>query len=394
MKRLNFPAASAPRLSTARAALAHTSAMRRLPLFSFASAVCLAACSTPSPRPAPPPAAAPAAAEAQALQVVPERYVSADDASDELDSLATWPADDGSTWLIVTGKSSHRLVVFDTQTGKRLRSVGRKGHGPGEFLRPNGIAVYGDHVFVAERDNHRVQVLSLPGFVPEGEFGAEQLRSPYGLWIHESAPDEYEVYVTDSFMDGEHYDVVPPLDQLDRRVRRYRVAFDDDGRMSARDEGAFGDTSEAKALRIVESIAGDPAQQRLLVADEDNRHASNLREYTFDGKATGRELPAGSFEAQAEGVALWDCAPEVGYWVAADQRYPLTHFLLFDRDTLAPRGSFMGQTTAETDGIALHAAAMPSFPSGALFAVHEDKAVAAFDLSDIVRALGLDPRCE
>src|SRR5690606_9081948 len=268
-----------------------------------------------------------------------------------------------------------------------------------EFLRPNGIAVQGNHLFVAERDNHRVQVFELPGFVPLGTFGAAELTSPYGLWIHESAPDEYEVYVTDSFMDGEHYDVVPPLEQLDRRVRRYRVAFDDAGRrFQVRAEGSFGDTSESKALRIVESIAGDPAQRKLLVADEFTsdegaRRASNLREYTFDGQPTGRELPAGTFEAEAEGVALWSCTPDSGYWVTADQRYPQTHFLLFDRDTLAKRGSFTGETTAHTAGIALHAAAMREFPFGALFAVHDDRAVTAFDLGDVVRALELDPRC-
>src|SRR3546814_6888258 len=108
------------------------------------------------------------------------------------------------------------------------------------------------------------------------------------LWIHESAPGDYEVYVTDSFMEGEQYDVVPPLDQLDRRVRRYRVTFADPMHFLVRDEGSFGDTSEAAALRIVESIAGDPDRQRLLVADEytsdeGGRHPSNLREYTFDG---------------------------------------------------------------------------------------------------------------
>src|SRR3546814_4901232 len=75
----------------------------------------------------------------------------------------------------------------------------------------------------------------------------------------------------------------------------------------------------------------------------------NLREYTFDGQPTGRELPAGTFEAEAEGVALWSCTPDIGYWVAADQRYPQTHFLLFERESLAPRGSFMGEVTAHTD---------------------------------------------
>ena len=75
------------------------------------------------------------------------------------------------------------------------------------------------------------------------------------------------------------------------------------------------------------------------------------------------------------------------------RRYPQTHFLLFDRDTLAPRGSFRGEVTAHTDGIALHAATTATFPAGALFAVHDDKAVAAFDLGEVARVLALDPDC-
>src|SRR3546814_1083575 len=142
--------------------------------------------------------------------------------SDVCSSDLTWPTEDGHAWLVATAKSSHSLVVVDADTGERLRSVGGKGDRPGEFLRPNGIAIYGNHVFVAERDNHRVQVLLLPDFTPLGTFGTDQLRSPYGLWIHESAPGEYEVYVTDSFMEGAKTGVVPRLDRLDRRARRNR----------------------------------------------------------------------------------------------------------------------------------------------------------------------------
>src|SRR5690606_36761673 len=215
--------------------------MSKNALFSIATALCLAACTTPPARTDAPPSPAP---EAPPTALVPERYVSADNPGDELDSLATWPAEDGHTWLIATAKASHSLVVCDADTGVRLRRVCHKGDWLGEFLRPNGIAVYGNHLFVAERDNHRVQVLLLPDSTPLGTFGSQQLRSPYGLWIHESAPAEYEVYVIDSFMDGERYDVVPPPDQLDRRVRRYRVTFAEPKRFVARDEGSFGDTSE------------------------------------------------------------------------------------------------------------------------------------------------------
>lgn len=355
----------------------------------------LCACSTV---PHAPTTATPPANSAQPVDTVAERFVSAESPADQLDSLATWTGEDGRTWLIATAKGSHRLVVFDGDSGERLREVGSQGNAPGRFDRPNGVAVHGDHVFVVERDNRRVQVLSLPGFEPLGQFGTPELRSPYGLWIGETEPGELQVYVTDSYMHGARFDQVPPLAELDRRVRHYRLHFDARGRPQAQAVTAFGDTTAAAALRMVESIAGDADHDRLLIADESTGHdggarASTLREYTLAGRYTGRSLPQDSFDAQAEGVALWTCSDGSGYWLAADQRLPQTVFHLFDRLTLASRGSFRGGTTSHTDGIALHAAATPSFPGGVLFAVHDDKAISAFDLRDIARTLNLAPAC-
>jgi 3-phytase len=92
-------------------------------------------------------------------------------------------------------------------------------------------------------------------------------------------------------------------------------------------------------------------------------------------------------------VALWTCPDGGGYWIAVDQLAPLTIFHLFDRLTLEPRGSFEGQVTAHTDGVALHAIATQRFPGGALYAVHDDKSVTAFDLRDVARTLGLAADC-
>lgn len=368
-----------------------------------AAALLLAACATAPRDAATPPAAQaptpPAAIPAPpAIHTVAEAWESAKTPAEELDSLATWTTPEGDTWLIASAKSTHRLVVYDAQDGRELRAIGGKGADLGRFDRPNGVAVFGDRLFVVERDNHRVQVLALPSFQPVGSFGADVLRSPYGLWLNETEPDEYEAYVTDSFMDGARFDVVPPFDQLDKRVHRFRVQFDQEGRLRVHDIGAFGDTAPATALRIVESIAGDPAASRLMIADEsrsdDRGHrGSTLREYTFDGRPTGRSMPQGSFAAEAEGVALWSCPGGDGYWIAVDQLAPLTTFHLFERDTLAPAGSFQGKATAYTDGIALDATASPRFPGGALYAVDNDVAVTAFDLRDVVAALGLDPSC-
>lgn len=384
-----------PRAIDLAPAPVHTFAMPRFPLACLL-ALALAGCAT---APAPVAVLLPApAAGAQQPVVVPERYVSEPRLDDELDSLATWPTTDGRTWLIATAKKANALEVFDAESGVFLRQLGGPGSGPGEFSRPNGITVFGNLVFVVERDNHRVQVLALPDLTPVGMFGADTLRSPYGIWLQEIAPDTFEAYVTDSFMDGAARDVVPPLEQLARRVHRFRIVFDDDGSMRTRNEGTFGSTDAAAALHMVESIAGDPATRRLLIADEyrgtaSAPRASTLREYDFDGRPTGRAIPDGTFSAEAEGVALWSCGTDSGYWVAVDQLEPLTRFFVFDRETLALRGTFTGDKTAYTDGIALHAAATPGFPAGALYAVHNDGAVAAFDLGDVARALALDPRC-
>ena len=322
--------------------------------------------------------------------VIAEAWVSTANAADELDSLAVWPTEDGHTWLIATAKSSHSLVVYDAGTGERLRSVGGPGKGPLQFDRPNGIAVFGDLLFVAERDNHRVQVLQLPGFVSLGMVGEDVLKVPYGLWLRETGPDELEIFVTDSFMTDFRTRELPPMAELDQRVKRFEVRIDDDGKLQSRYLGSFGDTTEAGALRMVESIAGDAVNDRLLIAEEDRRVGSTLREYDLEGMYRAHSLPL--FDADAEGVALWTCDAGEGYWIGVDQLQP-TIFRLFDRTTLKPVKTFSGQVVANTDGQVLYAVGTPRFPAGALYALHDDKAVAAFDLRDIVRALGLSDRC-
>lgn len=347
----------------------------------------LAACgSAPlhtSTPPAPPP-------KSDADAVIDEAWISEPVPGDELDSLAAWPTESGQVWLIATAKASHRLAVYDADTGQRLRTVGGPGTGPGQFDRPNGIAVFGDLLFVAERDNHRVQAFRLPDFEPLGSFGADVLRSPYGLWLQETGPGELELFVTDSFMADFRTMKLPPMAELDRRVKRFHIGVDDEGALKAELRGSFGDTGDAGALRMVESIAGDPAHHRLLIAEEDRRVGSTLRDYTLGGQYNGHSLPV--FDADAEGIALWPCTADDGYWVAVDQLTP-TRFRVFDRATLAPAGVFSGSVTANTDGETIYASPTPRFPAGALFALHNDVSLAAFDLRGIAAALGLREDC-
>lgn len=363
------------------------------PILAGALALLLTACAIAPTVPAGGPAAAsPVPAPLPTPARIAEAWVSPSMPNEELDSVVTWTSADGATWLLATAKSSHRLVLLDGETGGLLRTVGSRGEAAGAFDRPNGLAAFGDVLFVVERDNRRVQLLSLPEFAPLASFGNDELRSPYGIWLHERAPGELEVFVTDSFMYGERHDVVPPAEELAQRIRRYRLRFDDQGHPDAAYLGAFGETAGPARLDKVESIAGDPVHARLMVAEED-AGSSTLHVYGFDGRWSGRSLPAGTFDGEAEGVLLWTCGTDGGYWLAVDQRKPLTVFHLFHRDSLAPAGSFHGTVTSNTDGAALHAAATPRFPGGVLYAVHDDRAVAAFDLRDVVEALGLDHGC-
>lgn len=325
--------------------------------------------------------------------VVGEAFVTVATPEDNIDSPASW-LQDGRLMLVATAKESDRLVVYDGRTGERLREVGAPGDGPGQLRRPNGVATVDDrYAFVVERDNHRVQMFALPGFEPLLGFGADELVQPYGLWVRR-AGEGYEVLVSDAYMAGEDAageDIVPPLEQLDRRFRRFIVVPAGDG-WRARATGAFGDTSAAGAIRVPESLFGDPDNDRLLVAEEDVPTGTRLREYDLQGRYRGRDVGASQYRAQAEGIALLRCADGSGWWVGSDQFADRTVFHLFDRRSLAHAGSFAGEVTGLTDGIWLDERGDARFPQGVLYASHLDQAVAAFDWRDIAAALSL-PEC-
>jgi 3-phytase len=371
---------------------AHTPVMKTTLTAALALALLTAGCTAPGARD-PSSRVMPARVFGAEAASVPESFMTPETVADEIDSVASWQSPEGQTWLIATAKETHLLVVYDGDTGRELRRFGERGDGPGQFNRPNGIAVRGDLLFVVERDNHRVQLLRLPDFSPVGLVGAEQLRSPYGLWLTETAPGELEMLVTDSFMADYRTETVPPLPELDQRVKRYRLRFTGGTLAGVDYTGHFGDTTEAGALRMVESIAGDTAHDRLLIAEEDVRVGTTLRVYTLGGEYTRRSLPRERFKAQAEGVALWTCADGSGYWITTDQSSDLTVFHVFDRRELGYLGSFTGGKVALTDGIWLQQAATARFPAGVLYAAHDDRGVGAFDWRDIARALELRTAC-
>ncbi|MGN7725834.1 phytase [Luteimonas sp. 22616] len=321
---------------------------------------------------------------------VAEAWLSAMIPADNIDSPTAWTAPDGKVWVIATAKSTDQLLVYDGTTGKTLQRVGKPGKAEGEFDRPNGVAVVDDLLFVVERDNRRVQLMRLPGFTPLATFGAGELRQPYGLWVNRTDAG-FDVYVTDAYMAGEDAageDILPPLAELDHRVHRYAVSAAADG-YSTRHVAAFGDTTADGALRVVESVWGDPANDRLLVAEEDEAYANELKVYDLEGRFAGRTVGRDVFKAQAEGIALKACADGSGWWLTTEQGKGRTVFHLFDRATLAHVGAVAGKTVANTDGIWLHDVSSQRFPEGALYAVHDDQGVVALDWRDIAGTLSL-----
>ena len=342
----------------------------------------LAGCATSAVGPQRDAAKAPAAASEP---IVKEAFVTAANATDDLDSPAVWRAPDGSVRVYVTAKGADLLRVFDGSTGAALGSVGKRGTGAGEFLRPNGISIVGDVMFVVERDGRRVQVFALPDARPLGSFGADVLKKPYGIWVR-TEPARYRVYVTDDWAPDGTADGAGA-----KAVHVFDVALDHG--LSATPVKAFGDASGAGRLRVVESIHGDVALGHLLIAEEFEGDGSRIKLFDLDGRYAGRDIGVGHYRHQAEGFALYACADGGGYWIGSDQSPTDQRYVVFDRTTFDYLGAVHPAVANTTDGVWLDARASARFPAGALYVSHNDDALAAFDWRDIASALHLRADC-
>ncbi len=323
--------------------------------------------------------------------VVHEVYVTPLDSFANVDGPAIYHGPDGVHWIIASAKSAHALIVYDAFTGSELMRVGGPGSGPGQLARPNGVLVLGDSLLlVVERDNARVQGFRLPGFEPLGSFGQGILRLPYGVTAFPEEGGTYRVYVTDNYETPDEQ--VPPLGELGERVKWFRVTVAD-GRLHADHGGSFGDTTDAGAIRVAESILADPANDRLVIAEELETD-SYLKVYTLDGRFTGQVFGRGYFPQQAEGIALYACGDSTGVWVTTDQGDEVNTFHLFDRMTFAHVAAFTGPVTRRTDGVALTQRVFGPFPAGAFFAAHLDAGITAFSWEDVAAATGARGDCQ
>lgn len=323
------------------------------------------------------------------VRVLDEAWVGAITPDDNVDGPAIWFSADGPR-IIASAKATDVLIVYDAVTGATLQRVSGPGTGRGQLQRPNGVLVLGDSLLlVVERDNHRVQAFALPSFESRGVFGATELINPYGLAAYAPSADRYRVYVTDNYEEPE--DAVPPLHRLDRRVRVYDITVRG-GTLQPTLVNTFGDTTDAGAIRIAESIQLDPANDRVMIAEEDEAR-TEIKEYTLDGRFTGRRFGRGQIAQQAEGFALWSCGDRDGYWIVTDQGPMVNTFHLYDRQTLRHLGAFRGQVTNTTDGVAITQQAVGPYTAGMFFAAHFDASIAAFSWRTVAESVGVPATC-
>jgi 3-phytase len=298
-----------------------------------------------------------------------------------IDSPAFWHGDDNRNWIIVTAKEGNCLVVYDAATGDSILEFGSAGSDPGQFLRPNGIFILNDYIYVVERDNHRVQMLTLPEFETVALIGSEHLKKPYGIYAYQDMESNVHLYITDNFENiGNNRD-------LKRRVHHYSGRGSDWQLVNT-----FGDTSGTGKLNIVESILGDISHNRIYLAEEDTTQSA-IKIYDFEGNFTGKIFGNEIFKNQVEGLALYSCSDKEGFIIATDQSDHENRYHLFDRLTFDYIGSFTGPDTKNTDGIWLTQKSIPGFGSGVFYAIHDDQAVSAFDLGEILAVFKLKKVC-
>lgn len=86
-----------------------------------------------------------------------------------------------------------RIQKFDTQ-GNFVYQWGGRGSEPGQFLRPQGLAMDAqDQIWIADASNHRIQVFDVSGEAPHfvKQFGsagtsAGQIRYPYDIVLYDN----------------------------------------------------------------------------------------------------------------------------------------------------------------------------------------------------------------
>ena len=165
-----------------------------------------------------------------------------------------------------------------------------------------------------------------------------------------------------------------------------------DNKVIGQHENAFGDIEGDGILHKVESLLLDAEYDRLLVADEYGEQR-NIKIYNPDGTFSGEIIDSQYFDSEPEGIALFSCDDESGYYIMTDQSDDYNKFEVFDRETLEHLGTFGGEITTNTDGVALSQKSFGTFENGAFYPVHDDGSVTAISWAKISEELDLKTSC-
>jgi 3-phytase len=298
----------------------------------------------------PPVAEEPARPPVPPSAVVAERWETTSRPEEDLGAVAVWPGAGDRPWLLATAEATDRLLIFDAGSGELLRELGAAGDGEGRFRHPRGLAVADDLAFVAEIGNARVQVLRLPGLSTVGFVALDGSLRPDGVAVAARGGGVYELVVGG--------DAVPPAG-------------------GGAPAGPLGPRALSFEVRVQNTGAGD----EMTVTSS----ASSARS-VVDWRPPVEVVPRGR-------AALYPCSDGDGYWLTADGSGERTEILVLARRDLRLLGRFTGERTASSDGIALSAVATPELPAGAVYAIHENRSVTAFDWRDVAVAFGLRADC-
>ena len=317
--------------------------------------------------------------------VVEEVYQTPRDTVNNVDTPAIWHGPDNQHWLLATAKETDVILAYDATNGQQMEVLSESGMDKGQLDRPNSIAVVDDYAVVVERNNHRIQVFTLPSFESLGYFGEDILRWPYGISILKDEDGSYRLFITDNYETED--EMVPPDSELGERIQEFTMSIEN-GELMSDHVQAFGETSGPGVLKKVESLMADKAYNRLLIADEDSVQ-KNIKIYDLDGNFTGEIMGEGIFKYEPEGIALYSCNQDSGYWLTTDQGKEDNFFYVFDRESLEHIGTFTNPNTLNTDGIVISQRSFPGFPEGGFFPIHNDGNVSAVSWGEIAEVLDL-----
>ena len=217
--------------------------------------------------------------------------------------------------LYVAEYGNHRISIY-APNGSSKGTLGTQGSGnaTGQFNSPSDVAVRGDVVFVTDRNNHRVQKLSIAEKNYIAHFGEKgsgdgQLSNPYSICLD----PEGKVFIADNG---------------NNRVQ----VFTADGTFAY---SITGNTSDGSSFQSPWGVAFDPSGNLHVVANGSNR----VKIFTRDGKYVC-EYGSGQLSSPS-GIAI----DEEGYSFVAN--YSSSNLKIFNPqyeliNTVSPSSSLVG----------------------------------------------------